>query len=189
MNLTTSVQDSFKRFYLFCFIYTKSIVFDHNIYIYIYTENNRQQQQQSCDDRRDKPCIRCLSPFEARKMLHRYTFPVKNTCMKPKTEHQATANEQQQQQQQKQKQQQQHESYPASLLMNIMNYDNNRDSVENRISSPSIQQIMREYKQSSSTNTSAKQSQRFNDNHAVNLSPGHIISTPDSFLRLVYSTK
>ena len=179
MNLTTSVQDSFKRFYLFCFIYTKSIVFDHNIYIY--TENNRQQQQQSCDDRRDKPCIRCLSPFEARKMLHRYTFPVKNTCMKPKTEHQATANQQQQQQQQQ-------ESYPASLLMNIMNYDNNRESVDNRISSPSIKQMMREYKQSSSTTTS-KKSQRFNDNHAVNLSPGHIISTPDSFLRLVYSTK
>ena len=112
-------------------------------------------------------------------MLHRYTFPLKNTCMKPKPEHQTTL----QQSQQHQQQQQQHETYPASLLMNIINYDNNKDD---GITPSSIKQIMRQYKQSPPTTTS-KQSQRFNDNNTVKLGQGHIVSTPDSLLRLVFS--
>ena len=35
----------------------------------------------------DKPCIRCLSPYQARQMLHRHTFPLKNTSMRPRTRH------------------------------------------------------------------------------------------------------
>lgn len=46
-----------------------------------------QGEKRSSKASEDKPCLQCLSPYQARQMLHRHTFPLKSTSMRPRTRH------------------------------------------------------------------------------------------------------
>ena len=121
----------------------------------------------------NRTCIRCLSPYEARQMLHRHRFPVKSTCMKPKTECSSPiiVDQSNAKKSFKQKEQQQNENTVSLLL----SYLNNESLGKGAVHPPHIKQAAM---------------YRTKNNHGAtkdNCSRSNIISTPDSFAGLVYS--